>query len=293
MQFRNVAFRLEGEVVRLWYRWSGGRPSSAPFLSGDGFRALTPWRYENDTRSTFEPTKVPPGSLVFCDSWLLEEFLKGPAAGLPAGTRLISANGDPNFTLDKLAWIPASISHLWVQNCEVADPRVSPLPIGLENARLHVNGIAADFVRLRKGFASKRSRILWGFAEGNNPVERGKARVALEATSLADKPPFVNARAYRKRLSNYQFVASPPGNGSDCHRTWEAMYLRVVPIVVRSIMTEHYASLGLPLWLVDSYQELNALTAEDLDRKYRELSPGFDGPALWMDFWKEAVSRCV
>lgn len=289
MQLRNVAFRLEGEFVRLWYRWSGRRPSSAPFLSGDGFRALTPWRYEHDTKSRFEPTKVPSGSLVFCDAWLLEEFLKGPALRLPPKTRLISANGDPNFTPDKLSWISAAIDHLWVQNCEVDDPRVSPLPIGLENARLHVNGIVADFARLRRVSPAKKSRILWGFAEGNNAVERGKARVALQANALADKLPFVNARAYRKRVAKYQFVASPPGNGSDCHRTWEAMYLRVVPIVVRSTMTERYASLGLPLWLVDSYHELNALNEQDLDTKYRELSSGFLCPVLWMDFWKEAV----
>jgi hypothetical protein len=32
-------------------------------------------------------------------------------------------------------------------------------------------------------------------------------------------------------MSDYQFVASPMGNGYDCHRTWEALALGCVPIV--------------------------------------------------------------
>jgi hypothetical protein len=89
--------------------------------------------------------------------------------------------------------------------------------------------------------------------------------------------------------ASYRFVASPPGNGEDCHRTWEAMYLRVVPIVLRSATTESFLSLGLPLWIVDSYEELLNLTEDDLDRKYRELSVGFDRPELYTPYWYHRI----
>jgi hypothetical protein len=42
---------------------------------------------------------------------------------------------------------------------------------------------------------------------------------------------FLNPKEYRKKLSMSKFVISPPGNGIDCHRTWESMYFGAVPIV--------------------------------------------------------------
>lgn len=35
-------------------------------------------------------------------------------------------------------------------------------------------------------------------------------------------------------LGNSRFVVSPPGNGIDCHRTWEALALGAIPIVQNS-----------------------------------------------------------
>jgi len=289
MKLKNIPFRLESRLVRRWYRTTGGRPSSAPFLSGDGFRALTPWRYEPATAASFDPAGVPEGAVVFCEAWLLEAFLKTVAPRFAGPVTVLSANGDPNFTPEKLAWLPATVKRLWTQNLDADHPRVEPLPIGLENARLHLNGIAADFRSLRRAAPPALNRILWGFSEVTNPSVRGLARRALEACPLADKQPAVNARAYRKNARRYRFLASPPGNGLDCHRTWEALYLGVVPIVLRSVLTLRLEALGLPVWLVDSYDELASVTEAGLEARYQRLAGGFKNPALWMDFWKGRI----
>lgn len=287
MKIRNIPFRVESELVRLWHRWRNSRPSSEPYLSGDGFRALTAWRYEIESRRTFDPGAVPPESLVFCDAWLLEEFLKTVAPRLRGQAKVLSSNGDPTFTNDKLAWIPPTVSILWTQNCEVAESRVAPLPIGLENANLHANGIVRDFDACRRKSGPRKNRVLWGFAEVTNPLVREKARLDLERCPVADHVLALNSRAYRAVARQYRFIASPPGNGPDCHRTWEAMYLRAIPIVLRSTMTQRFSSQGFPLWLVDSYEDLAGVTEGELERRYTQLAPGFDHPALWMDHWKK------
>ena len=38
--------------------------------------------------------------------------------------------------------------------------------------------------------------------------------------------------AYRQLLLRSKYVLSPPGNGPDCHRTWESIYLGAIPIVL-------------------------------------------------------------
>src|SRR5262249_31246542 len=144
------------------------------------------------------------------------------------------------------------------QNCLVHHPRIVPLPIGLENRRLHWHGVIGDYwaLRRRPRPKSRLGRILFGFAVGNNPAARGPAEAGLNDLPSAERCPPLNSRAYRRRLAEYGFVASPPGNGEDCHRSWEALYLRVVPIVKRSAATEYFRSLGLPFLIIDRWEEL-------------------------------------
>ena len=38
---------------------------------------------------------------------------------------------------------------------------------------------------------------------------------------------------YIKELSSCYFCLSPNGNGIDCHKHWECLYLGVIPIVTK------------------------------------------------------------
>ena len=58
-----------------------------------------------------------------------------------------------------------------------------------------------------------------------------------------------------------------------------------VPIVLRSHMTQSYEALGLPVWLIDSFEELRDLTEGQLQAKYLELGPKFESEAMWASYW--------
>ena len=38
---------------------------------------------------------------------------------------------------------------------------------------------------------------------------------------------------YWRELSSSKFCISPPGNGIDCHRIWECIYLNTIPICIK------------------------------------------------------------
>lgn len=101
----------------------------------------------------------------------------------------------------------------------------------------------------------------------------------------------INTRAYRGLAATYMFIASPPGNGTDCHRTWEAMYLGAVPIVLRSTLTEYFHEIGLPMLVVASYREISKLTEVELVQLYNREKQRLLARALWMDFWVEMICR--
>jgi hypothetical protein len=53
----------------------------------------------------------------------------------------------------------------------------------------------------------------------------------------------------------YPFWLSPRANGLDYHRTWEALYLDIIPIVMNSSLNILYQH--LPVVIINHYKELN------------------------------------
>jgi hypothetical protein len=293
LRLENLPLKIERTIFSSAYRLAKLRPSSSPYLSGDGFRMLCKRFYEGETRHFFEPSTVKQDELIFCDAWHLREFLTGPALRIRSPFSVISHNGDCNIDEGFLGILPRNLMSLFSMNVLVRDERVIPLPIGLENKRLHYNGIVRDFDTLRRKAVPKKPRILSAFTIGNNANERGEALRHLSAAPLNDTIVRINSRAYRKIAATYMFIASPPGNGTDCHRTWEAMYLGSVPIVARSRLTESFYEIGLPMHLVSSYEEISDWDEAHLAEIYARNRPRFLARALWMDFWTEEINRTM
>jgi hypothetical protein len=289
MSLGNRLFSIEVESMRLRYRVCGDKPTSAPYLSGDGFRSLCHHHFEGEGRSTFDPSLVRKGDRIFCESWHLEEFLRGPGPDIACPFSVVSHNGDLNVDADVLALMPSMLRQLFAQNLAVHDCRAVAIPIGLENKRLHCNGITGDFDMLRARPRQKAPRILSAFSVGTNPAVRAHAAEQLSSCRLSDTVARMNSRAYRIHAAGYMFIASPPGNGLDCHRTWEAMYTRSVPIVMRSPAMEAFEKLGMPLKIVDSYREVAAWSEADAVAIYGKLEPQFDCTSLWFDYWKDII----
>ena len=62
---------------------------------------------------------------------------------------------------------------------------------------------------------------------------------------------------YCENMSDYMFVISPPGNGLDNHRTWEALSVHSRPIVIADYIYDTWK--GLPIIQVKDYTEVTEL----------------------------------
>jgi hypothetical protein len=59
------------------------------------------------------------------------------------------------------------------------------------------------------------------------------------------------------RLSTYKFCICPEGNGVDTHRLWEALYLKTIPIVIKSEFTEILEYNKIPLVILNNWNEFD------------------------------------
>lgn len=263
-------------------------PTSSPYISGDTFRLLA--QHILDMDSTIEPAKVRDGDIVFVQSFQTMEYFKTIHPYITAKYILITHNGDENITSKHATNIDDRIQHWFAQNCLIDHPKITPLPIGVENKWYFQHGIPKYFDSLRSNPQDKKFRMLYKFSVSTNPSARGNALQILENHPLTEtfndwREPY----AYLSTLQKYAFVVSPPGNGEDCIRTWEAMYLGTIPIVQRSVDTAYFDSLELPILLVDNYQELNQWDENTLKDIYATIKVRFETSALWADYWLKLI----
>ena len=263
------------------------RPSSIPFVSGDTFRALADAVWEQENRR-LEVEDIRHGSIIFCESELLPELKSRILNKVTVPFALILGNSDFNHGKELEDLIAqTSVTTVWAQNMTCEVNRVKPIPIGLENAWRSNHG---KISRFKDSVAEDRVwRIFAAFNIGTNLNARSIAANVAVRASNTDRLTQLSPAQHCESLKKYAFLLSPEGNGLDTHRTWEAMYIGCVPIVSRSFMSEAFAELGLPLWVVDSYDEILDYDEKALQAKYFEITHGSLRERLYFKYWRDQI----
>ncbi len=142
-----------------------------------------------------------------------------------------------------------------------------------------------------------RNKLMDAFYERKPPF------VTFEGTScftrgdpLGEPAPPIPMMDYLRSLLSHKFCVSPPGNGIDCHRHFEAIMTKGIPII--QIPDEAYCQerWGSPCYIKEKYAELPVLWTEDyseLSEEYLEseylkiLNQSFDFSRLYYSYWKK------
>jgi hypothetical protein len=95
-------------------------------------------------------------------------------------------------------------------------------------------------------------------------------------------------------LSEYKVSICPPGNGVDTHRIWESLLVETLPIVEKSHFTENLFSLGVPLLLINSWDELEAINENYIADAYSNnltklREQRFTENLFWMNKLKKVI----
>lgn len=259
------------------------RTGNYPYISGDGFRSLAQHIY--DESSDFNPAKVETGDVVFMNPDFIVAYFRDKHPHIKKKYILITQNSDLGIEEKHTKYIDEKIACWFAKNVLCGHPKIIPTPIGLTNNFLNKIGTTSDMSEMRShDLTKKETKMSYGFS-----LASGTERIALKA-KLDKNPLAVNVSektqiAYFSKMSNYSFVVSPEGNGADCHRTWEALYLRCVPIAKRNYFIEQFKEQGLPILVIDDWKEIETFTEEYLEKCYREMSHCFENDILFMEHW--------
>jgi hypothetical protein len=136
----NLLFRISTGFKRyLISQSSDTRPTSYPFISGDTFRSKA--QHTFDEISVIFPENVISNDIVFVDIRKINEFFKVIHPKINCRYKLITHNGDEAVTEDLVSLTDDKVIYWYGQNINVVHPKVSAIPIGLENMYYYNNGI--------------------------------------------------------------------------------------------------------------------------------------------------------
>ena len=174
-------------------------------------------------------------------------------------------NEDTPITDDVQSHIPQNVLAIYAANAVGCGGKVHPFPYGLQR-KLYPVDVRLDEMHAALKSDPKPTKLLYiNHAEHTNISERGNIRDMFADKSFATVSPRVDYPEYCKMIQQHKFMICPEGNAVDCHRNWEVLLLKRVPIMKKnSYLQECYKD--YPILWVDDYADVNkTLLAENDD----------------------------
>lgn len=165
--------------------------------------------------------------------------------------------------------------------------RVTPIPIGFENTRWESSfGLKTEWLHsIRNLDCEPSSAVYLNCNRNTNLSERQYCyNIAKDLGCVTIDEPNLSYNEYLKKIKQHKFVLSPRGNGLDCHRTWEILMMKRVPIIKKEGNLESLYR-NLPVMFINDWVDLMEI---NLDKVYKNFS--FDSQDyLNFEYWSNLI----
>lgn len=202
-------------------------------------------------------------------------------AEYPGRVILVFVPGDAsvrNAYIPGRATLPPNVVAAFATNNEMADRRIVSTPLGVRVNKLRW----LQFVR--QNYSGPRDKLLYANFAFNvdhyPPDRRGTPHIRARLVEQLGEMPWVTWDVssdhrdsyaelirYYTGIAGHRFVLSPPGHGVDCYRTWEALYLGAIPVVMMSPQVSAFSE--LPILFTEDFSDISE---DSLEKKWSEMT---------------------
>lgn len=232
------------------------------------------------------------GDIVYCDTHSILNYKD--ILNQKKDLIIITHNSD-HYICDGKPWNGSGISvdefycyrKWYAQNSYSIKKEVIPIPIGLENVRWE-----SSFGPKRKWMEQVMNEdinpdlmVYFNCNKSTNIGEREKCfNVSKNIEFITIDEPNLSYIEYLRKIKKHKYTLSPRGNGLDCHRTWEVLMMKRVPILKREGELERLYK-DIPILFIDDWNDIYNI---DFEETYNKFS--FDNQSyLEFEFWKRKI----
>lgn len=248
----------------------------------------------------FEPNEtiqnIPDGLLnaksIFVYPHILDFFFEHVYSHLKHNFVLVTHNSDVGALQKYEKYLNEDKIVKWyASNIQFENQKLVALPLGIANSQWsHGNINNLDSIRNEN---IKKSKLVYKNFNINTNKNRYNISKILSNNGIHMQPPTDNM-SYLREIANSYFCICPPGNGLDCHRTWECLYLGCVPIVQSHVHNNAFKD--LPIIVVDDWGEINTQFLENKISglyNYKKHNSEMLNLTYWKDRINEDINLCT
>ena len=199
-----------------------------------------------------------------------------------------------------------------VKNVSLIHNKIIPIPIGPKWQWQSTNFFGENkgfvkslydkyFINVKNNFIENKQKLLYVNLSENtskNPcytlhTDCRKKIIDILNNNIYNQCENLPFDKYLLSLKNYKFCISPPGRGIDCHRTWEALHLGVIPILLSSPIDNLF--IDLPVIILNNIEDFNKINNDFLITKHINMinnikNNKYNLDKLFLSFWKNKIN---
>jgi hypothetical protein len=179
---------------------------------------------------------------------------------------------------------PKCVNKWFAINPTVKDTNLIPIPLGLKTHKgsylepqYMTSWFGSNINSLEKTKKINKVYCNWNITNSDRINIIDKLKINNIEYIHDHNLPF---NEYIQRMAGHKFVLSPIGNGIDCHRTWEALYVGCIPIVIKNYI---YDVWDLPILQVNDFSEITQELLDSFTIK------NYNKNLLTINFWKSLI----
>lgn len=181
--------------------------------------------------------------------------------------------------IDSMIVLPSNVLNIYAVNAKFNNDKIHPFPYGLQREMPNDKRLEIMKELVEKDEPQIPTKLLYincGLGHERNNPERAYL-INFEGlpwtTCRFDKDskyfPYNKYRDFLKELKDHKFMICPEGHGMDCHRNWETLYMRRVPVMKKSPYFSRLMD-GFPVLYVDQWSDINEQLLYDADHLFKE-----------------------
>jgi hypothetical protein len=157
--------------------------------------------------------------------------------------------------------IPENVLGIYASNATTFGGKVHPIPYGIKR-KIYESDIMHEVLSNMISLNVEPKKLLYiNHSTGTNQfrvkINEYFSKYDWSTIESPVSPSHNDYTNYLSSIKNHKFMICPDGNaiGCECHRDWEVLYMRRVPIVVRSEYLEKIFD-GIPVLFVNSFLDV-------------------------------------
>ena len=262
----------------------------------------------NNFDKDYNMQDIKDGSSIYIKADCVKNFIETKYKTISNKIILVVGDSDHTFSgefwntnEDFIKFIESpNIIHMFAINSTITHPKFTAYPIGLDYHTLSekdcvwgpqtsVKDQDAELALVQSKMKPFSEREIKCYGNFHFQIHRADRKVAKEQIPseciFYEEKEIPRIETWTKQI-NYAFIVSPHGNGLDCQRTWEALFLGSIPIVKTSVLDVLYEE--LPVLIVKEWSDVSNILLKSTVKEFSNKKFNYD--KLLLKYWMDKIN---